>query len=437
MLHKSLKGLNRLPFHMPGHKRNPKFNIAGSELDITEIDGFDNLHDPKGEIAEIETSLAEIYNAEKSFLLVNGSTVGILAAIHAVCKRGDRIIIARNCHKSVFNACLLLGLSITYVEPEYNETNGFYGRLCQKAVDKAIDATPDAAAIVITSPTYEGYISKIKADIPLIIDAAHGAHLGLGGFPPYPEADIVISSLHKTLPALTQTAVINIYNKAYIEKVKLYLEIFETSSPSYVLMNSASVCCEYIKNNEGDFEHYRLAVEEMHKTPLDKLDILNTNDCGKIVVSTARANLSGNELADKFRTEHNIEPEAASINYVILMTSVGDTEESLTALKNALIKIDSECEPNNSDEFFEKPPCPARPFLISISDLKEKTSIDCCAGKKAAEFVYAYPPDIPILVPGELIAEEALNYIKKAINCGVNLISDCNLLPNYILTKKD
>ena len=434
MLYKRLKELTRIPFHMPGHKRNPKFNIAASELDITEIEGFDNLHSPNGVIAEIESSLADIYGAEKSFLLVNGSTVGILAAIHSVCKRGDTIIIARNCHKSVFNACLLLELEVAYIEPEFDGVHGFYTRVSQTAADAAIEAHPEAKAIVITSPTYEGYISNIKADIPLIIDAAHGAHLGLGGFPDYPQGDIVISSLHKTLPALTQTAVANVYNADFTDKIKLYLDIFETSSPSYVLMNSSSICCEYIRNNPKDFHEYRLAAEKLHKTELSNLKILDTDDCGKIIVSTAFADISGAELADILRNKHNIEPEASSINYVILMTSVADDSEALEYLQKALTEIDASCKSGEGKAII-KPPCPADKQIIKYSEEKCKTALSECIGKTANEFVYAYPPDIPILVPNEAITAEAAEYITKALKCGINMISDGNLLPNYILTK--
>jgi arginine/lysine/ornithine decarboxylase len=117
-LHEKLKTLERYPFHMPGHKRNPAFGITGSEIDITEIDGFDNLHAPTGVIADIEARLQTHYKSAHSFLLVNGSTVGILAAIFSVCNEGDKILIARNCHKSVYNACLLRKLRVVYLEPE-------------------------------------------------------------------------------------------------------------------------------------------------------------------------------------------------------------------------------------------------------------------------------------------------------------------------------
>ncbi len=435
MLHNELKKLNKLPFHMPGHKRNKEFGIAGSEIDITEIEDFDNLHCPSGLIAELENRLSDIYGAERSMLLVNGSTSGILVAIHSVCKRGDTIIIARNCHKSVFNACFLLELRIIFVEPEYDEIHGIYKSIRQNTVDEAIKANPNAAAVVITSPTYEGYISSIKTGLPLIIDAAHGAHLGLGGFPDYPKGDIVVSSLHKTLPALTQTAVINVYNKAYIERIKQFTDIFETSSPSYVLMNSASICCEYIINNSKAFEEYRASVEEIHELPLNKLNLLNTDDKGKIVVSTAKADISGVELADKLRNDYNIEPEAASISYVILMTSVADSEKALEILKSTLLEIDSKCSAKGKTNIIPQPPCPASPLVITTSENTENADLYLSEGKISAEFIFAYPPDIPIITPNEIITNEALEYIKASLKSGVNIISDSGLLPNYILTK--
>jgi len=170
-----LNGLNRYPFHMPGHKRNGAFNIVGSDIDITEIDGFDNLHNPTGVLLDIENRLSSIYKSEKSFMLVNGSTGGILAAVFALCKENDKIIIARNCHKSVYNACMLRKLRVSYIEPSYDYTNGCYKRIGQQSVDLAVKENPDAAAIVITSPTYEGMISNVNSPIPMIIDAAHGA----------------------------------------------------------------------------------------------------------------------------------------------------------------------------------------------------------------------------------------------------------------------
>ena len=155
ILEDKLKELDTYPFHMPGHKRNKKFGITGSEIDITEIDGFDNLHCPRGVIADIEKDLKKIYKSKKSLISVNGSSMGIMSAIFAVCNRNDKIIVARNCHKSVFNACMLLELKIIYIEPDYDSTNGYYMRLSQEAADRTVRENPDAKAMIITSPTYE------------------------------------------------------------------------------------------------------------------------------------------------------------------------------------------------------------------------------------------------------------------------------------------
>lgn len=422
---------------MPGHKRNEKFDITGSEIDITEIEGFDNLHDAKGVLLDIENNLKNIYKSKKSFMLVNGSTVGILSAIFAVCSEGDTVIIARNCHKSVFNACMLRRLKVVYIEPEFDEENGFYKRITQSAVDEAIKNHSEAKALIVTSPTYEGYASQINSSIPLIIDAAHGAHFSLGKFPKYPKGDIVVSSLHKTLPALTQTAVLNVYNDNYISKAKLYLDIFETSSPSYVLMNSVEKCCDFIENNKSEFDDYYNRLSSFHSLKLSKLKIRKTDDKSKIIVSTASSTISGKRLAQMLRDDFKIEVEAYSKNYVILMSSVADSEKAFRNLKTALLTIDdANYEVVSAESIpFKKPPCPDKAMIISIDDDSEQTDFDKSINKIANEFVFAYPPDIPLIVPGEIITKEIESYIKELKRFNVNVISDSGLFPDKILTK--
>lgn len=434
-LEDKLKELGTYPFHMPGHKRNKKFGITGSEIDITEIDGFDNLHYPRGVIADIEKDLEKIYKSKKSLISVNGSSMGIMSAIFAVCNRGDKIIVARNCHKSVFNACMLLELKIIYIEPDYDSTNGYYMRLSQETADKAIRENPDAKAMIITSPTYEGFISEIECDIPLIIDAAHGAHLGLGYFPKYPSGDIVISSLHKTLLSLTQTAVINIYSEKLIERVKRFNDIFQTTSPSYVLMNSISICADYVLKSRRDFCVFYENLCDLRLADTDNLRIMYTDDISKIIVSTAGTDISGNDLAEILRNKYKIEVEAYYKTYVLLMTSVADEKERLEYLKKALEEIDEGliCK---YEELIKKPPCPDKTMQIKIDDEGEETEIEESIGKVSNEFVYAYPPDIPIIVPNEIISTEAIRYIKDSAKNGVNIISDSALIPNKILTKK-
>ena len=434
MLHDDLKKLNKYPFHMPGHKRNSSFGINGCEIDITEINGYDNLHSPNGLILDIETKLSRLYKSSHSFMLINGSTVGILSAIFAVTDRGDKIIIARNCHKSVYNACFLRELEVAFIEPEYDETDGYYTNIKQSVINKAVENNPEAKAVVITSPTYEGNISNICTDIPLIIDCAHGAHFGFGSFPEYPKGDIVVSSLHRTLPSLTQTAVLNVYNEKFTDRIKTYLDIFETSSPSYVLMNSVSKCVEFLENSEETFDKYNSNLDDFYKTKLNNLKFKVGDDKGKIVVSTANCNISGRELGSMLRNEFSIECEMESINYIILMTSVADINEAFLKLSSALKSIDLRLKKSNSKSIKKT----SIPKLICQSyNVKStvKTPIENSIGLVCGEYIYAYPPDIPIIVPGELIEKEIIENITEMINSGINIISDSNLLPHYILTK--
>ena len=420
---------------MPGHKRNAKFGIAGSEIDITEIDGFDNLHAPCGVIADIESRLKGIYKSKRSFISVNGSTAGILAGIHAVCNKGDTVIVAKNCHKSVFNACMLLELKIRYIEPEFDYTNGYYTSISQRTVDEALKDVENARALIITSPTYEGFISRIKCDIPIITDAAHGAHLGLGYFPEYPKSYIVISSLHKTLPSLTQTAVVNVYNEKYINGVKRYMDIFQTTSPSYVLMNSIDLCCEYIENNPLDFGIFYEKLCDLRLVETNNLRIQYTDDISKIVLSCANTDINGVELAEKFRKEYNIEPEYASERYVLFMATVGDTQEGLASLKAAIEKIDEELL-STYCEILKKPPVTSDITQICISNEYEACNLSDSIGKISNEFVFAYPPGIPIIAPNEVISRNAVEYISLADKKGVNILSDSGEVANKILTKK-
>ena len=434
-LNDKLKKIERYPFHMPGHKRNDKFGITGANIDITEVEDYDNLHSPDGVLLDVENRLSTHYKSPRSYMLVNGSTVGILAAIHAVCSRGDKIIIARNCHKSVFNACYLLGLKTVYIEPEFDSVNQCYTGIMQDKVDEVTQRHSDAKAIVITNPTYEGRMSNIKADIPLIVDAAHGAHLGLGNFPAYPKGSIVISSLHKTLPALTQTAVLNIYDDKFTARAKRYLDILETSSPSYILMSSVSKCLDIIENKELFNEYYK-RLTDFRQIDLYSLHLKYSDDISKLVISTENTSMSGTELADILRNRYLIEPEMASLNYIVLMTSVGDTAEGFDRLQKALLEIDSTLLQKNEPPK-RKPPVPDGIKVFAYPERTAETPLDSSAGKACAEFIYAYPPDIPIICPNEIISEATIKYLKELIDSGVNVVSDSGLLPNSVLTKAD
>ncbi|MGN0533308.1 MAG: aminotransferase class I/II-fold pyridoxal phosphate-dependent enzyme [Eubacterium sp.] len=431
-LSEKLNAIDSYPFHMPGHKRNNDFQIPCAEIDITEIDGFDNLHNPTELLADMQKDLAEIYGFKKSIISVNGSTCCILAAVSALCRKGDKIIIARNCHKSVYNACFINNLEVVYIEPEYDYEFGVYTRINQSAVDEAVKENPDACAVVITSPTYEGFVSRITCPIPLIIDAAHGAHFGLCNYlPKRQEADIIIQSLHKTLPALTQTAVVHINNEKYYYQVKKYMDIFESSSPSYVLLSSVDRCIDFLKNRKSFFERYETLLYDFYSKAerLNNIKLLKNDDKSRIVVMS---NLfSGVELADILRSKYNIEAEGATLNYIILISTVCDTAEGFKRLYNALEQTDKQ---NGSfTPYCQKPSIPEKVFNSYDIDCATPCDLNNCIDKISAEYVFAYPPGIPIIVPGEKISKATVEEINGLIVNGVNIISDSSLLPDKIL----
>jgi len=238
------------PFHMPGHKRNKKFDEF-YKMDITEIEGFDNLHHPESIILEAEQRAAHLFGAEETFFLVNGSTSGILAAISSISKEGSTVLVARNSHKSVYHGIYLNNLKVTYLIPDVIEEFDINGGIDPEEVRICMEHNKEIAGVIITSPTYDGVVSDIRkiADIvheygiPLIVDEAHGAHFPLWDEAPESAiscgADMVIHSLHKTLPSLTQTALLHVNgNIVDRDKIRRFLGIYQSSSPSYVLMAS-------------------------------------------------------------------------------------------------------------------------------------------------------------------------------------------------------
>ena len=272
------------PFHMPGHKRNRASSADDFlfERDITEISGFDNLHHAEGILKDAMDEAAAIYGTDRSWYLVNGSTCGILSAVFATTENGGKILTARNCHKAVYHAICLNRLEAEYLYPEEITEFGINGGIRAEDVRKALekDAMHCAGnsgdvrgkitkiqAVLITSPTYEGVVSDIRAiadaaheyGIPLIVDEAHGAHLEYAdqchSFPKSAleyGADIVIQSLHKTLPCFTQTAILHVKGKLVDQdRISRYLSMFQTSSPSYLFMAGMERCLKFMEENKG------------------------------------------------------------------------------------------------------------------------------------------------------------------------------------------
>jgi len=456
---------------MPGHKR--RMNEVCTELpyriDITEIDGFDNLHHAEGILCEAQERAARLWGAKRSFFLVNGSTCGILSAVSAVAMSDSVFIMARNCHKSVYHGIYVNGMEVRYLYPDEAEPGlGFAGGISPMSVRDALEQCEaeqrKVAAVIITSPTYEGMVSDIAAiaeivhakGIPLLVDEAHGAHFGFAeGYPDtalHQGADAVIQSVHKTLPALTQTALLHLADGVRLDekRVERFLTIYQTSSPSYVLMSSIDLCMDVL-GREGrerlaarleDLEHFKRSM-----AGLQRIRLFYPSDPLKIVISVCGSEMTGKQIYDILLKEYHLQLEMAAGSYSLAMFSMMDTEEGYVRLARALKEIDERlcmrygcCVQTQDMEGLKAIPSviagakactrlKQRAVLEQVCSIREAYDADAewvalekGVGRVAAEFVSLYPPGIPLVTPGERIDKPLVDKIRNSLSQGLQVI---------------
>lgn len=464
------------PWHMPGHKRKNYIvekdgeaadkGAASSALpyemdkileqvmsmDVTEVPGTDDLHHPEEMILKSQQQLAKNYGTYASYYLVNGSTCGILSAIGAVAGGGKKhIIIARNCHKSVYNAVELFGLTPHYINPEYltleGEKSYIYGGICPQQVKSLVEEYPDVCAVVITSPTYEGVLSDVAEikrllepyGIPLIVDEAHGAHLpfmdNVGELPPSAVtlgADIVVQSLHKTLPSLTQTAILHVNNGLFNQNIKKYLSIFMSSSPSYVMLCSMeqAVVGSWEMKEQGGYREYLESLREFRQqlSELKCIKLLGMNRCEASALGQADSQIfayddtrivlyssvSGEYLAERLRALGNIEIEMSGVNYVVLISTYTDEPEDLAHLERTIRLVDDELESTLM--------LADRETGKTVADTFSTEDLYKLVGSSATDNIYVYPPGSYIVVAGEEISQAAVDKIIQLKASGKRII---------------
>lgn len=443
------------PFHMPGHKRQVHTEYLSNPyaVDITEITDFDNLHHAEGIIKENQDMAAELYHADKTWFLINGSTAGILAAVSACTSRGGKLLMARNCHKAVYHAAYLRGLETSYIYPSYEQACGLNGRISPDDVEKVLQENAGIEAVIITSPSYDGVVSDIEQiakmvhsyGIPLIVDEAHGAHFAFGEYFPTSAldlgADIVIHSLHKTLPAMTQTALLHKKgNRVSGERLEEFLGIYETSSPSYILMGGISYCLRFLKEQgkqkfEMFQENLKWAREKMKTMKVLHLvgeELIEENDIfdldySKMIISTVNADINGPQLHEILRKKYHLEMEMEAEQYVLALTSVMDSREGFDRLVKALLEIDESLQ-NKKEKMenyiFINSGCTAKKqqkctIWEAVEGVWEAVPLEESQGRVSAEYAYLYPPGIPLLVPGEEISEDFLIQEERLKNQGI------------------
>ena len=437
------------PFHMPGHKRNPELTFENPfQWDITEIQGFDDLHHPQGILKEAMDEAAALYGSGKTFFLVNGSSCGLLAAIGAVSEPGGRLLAARNCHKAVYHGILQGQLKASYVYPQRIEEWGINGGILPENVEILLKKEQGIKGVVITSPTYEGVVSDVASlakichqyGAALIIDEAHGAHFPFGkAFPPSAlelGADVVIQSLHKTLPSLTQTALLHVGKESLIpwERIQKYLSVYESSSPSYVLMASADQCIRYMRGaGRRKMEWFEERLKKLHSRLsacknirfLERTPEMYGWDFSKVF---CRLPGRGEWLVRQFRERYHIEPEMWDGDSVLFMTSLMDREEGFQRLEKGAMELDEEAGNlklsavrRETASVLPKRGEPVLTLSQAFWAEKENMALWESEGHIAGEFVYLYPPGIPVFVPGERITRDGLSYLSYQAGHGAHL----------------
>ena len=439
--------------HMPGHKQGKAVPTIYKndifEMDLTELPELDNLHVPEGPILKAQQMAAKAFGARESFFLVNGASCGLQAMITATCMPGDEIIIDRNCHAAVFSALILTGVIPRYIYPAYNKELGVIGGICPNDIKQALQQYPKAKAVLITCPTYHGICSDIKqiAQIVhqhqkvLLVDEAHGAHFCFHSKLPISAmeagADMCVQGAHKTLPALTQSALLHINHtqSVNVERIKSALKLFQTTSPSFILMTYLDIARHIMEqqgqqklervictaNNIRDDLNQKDYIYCIDRKVIGKDNIYDV-DATRFTVHFHNGTRTGYEVAKILNQKFNIQVEMADIYNIVCILSVGDYKKDLKDLCRAIKQLKSNI--GGVQKRISAVP-PKSLYAVSTREAyfadTHQIPLKQAEGSISATVVSCYPPCIPILCPGELITREIIAYIYKMHACSAKI----------------
>ena len=465
-----------ISFHVPGHKNgrsfekynSPSFSSDMIALDTTELPDTDNLHAPKDIIKKAQDRAAKVFKADHTFFLINGTSSGNISALMAVLNPGDKVVIPRDCHKSIMHGLIIGGYIPVYINPQINMEWGIPAGIEPEAIEKALWDNPDVKAVVVTYPNYYGVCSDIRAiaDIVhkhgkiLIVDEAHGSHFILNPQLPKPSievgADIVLQSTHKTLPAFTQSSMLHVKSdRVDLDRLKTMLMISQSSSPSYLLMASLDAAADIVEQDGSRLMANLLDKISYFQSEAKKIegirimddriigqDGVKNKDKTRLVINMTDIGLNGIELNHILRTTYHIQMEMADINNVVGVGTIGNDLYDFEMLLNALRDIASNRVPERSELVippfsFCTPNILVYPREATFS-AKKKILFKNSLGKISGEYIIPYPPGIPILCPGEEITQEIIEYVEHLKRFGVEIIGtkDEQLETIYIIEQK-
>ncbi|SNX53850.1 aminotransferase class I/II-fold pyridoxal phosphate-dependent enzyme [Thermoanaerobacterium sp. RBIITD] len=448
-----------IPYHMPGHKEgrsiSRKYIENLAKIDLTEVPGTDNLHDPKGPILEAEELAAKAFGSKMSFFLVNGTTSGIYAAMCTVLNNDDKILIQRNSHKSVYNGLVITGAIPCYLNPLIDYDDGIAMGISIDELETMLRSDNDIKAVLITYPNYYGFcvdIKKIaevvhKYDKILIVDEAHGAHFAFSEKLPITAskagADIVVESIHKTLPAFTQSSILHVNtDKINIEKLRFYLSLFQTTSPSYILMSSIDLAREFMEGEGKKKLNNCIDLSIKTRDILNQFDSINCLgkdvigrygiydfDPTKFTIDVKGLNLTGNDAEKILKSDFNIQVEMSDLYNILAIMTVVDTEKEFNILIDAIKKLRNYKKNINKKFIDYYPKIPQMAFKPSIAVKKSFKSVDLkdSIDKISCDYVIPYPPGIPLICPGEIVKKDMVQYINLLYNIGIKIVGIDNL----------
>lgn len=444
-----------VPFDVPGHKRgrgNPELvELLGEQcvgIDVNSMKPLDNLCHPISVIAEAEELAAEAFGAAYAFLMVGGTTSAVQSMVLSVCKRGDKIILPRNVHRSVINALVLCGAEPVYVNPETNHQLGISLGMKVSQVEEAIKENPDAVAVLVNNPTYYGICSDLKSIVKLahekgmfvLADEAHGTHFYFGEGLPVSAmeagADLAAVSMHKSGGSLTQSSFLLTGSRVNVGYVRQIINLTQTTSGSYLLLSSLDISRRNLALRGKEEFAKVIKLAEYARSEINAIggyyayskELINGNsvfdfDITKLSVNTLDIGLAGIEVYDILRDEYDIQIEFGDIGNILAYISIGDRRREVERLVSALAEIKRRYQKNRAgmlSQEYVNPKVIVTPQFAFYSE-KESIPIEKTAGRVCSEFVMCYPPGIPILAPGEQITKEILEYIKYAKEKGCSM----------------
>lgn len=449
----ALKGLmeeNSVSFHMPGHKGKNTLIEWGKYIpyiDTTEVEGVDNLLEPRGIIKESQELAAQVYGAKSTIYGVNGSTGSIYIALSTITKPGDKVLIQRNCHKAVYNAMILNRLNPVYMYPNYNEEHNVLTGLHPEEIEAILKEHEDIKAVVMTYPNYYGVCSDIEKIVEvvhkynkiLMVDEAHGPHMSFSDKMPISAlkagADIVIHSTHKTLPSFTQTSMIHVgTDRVDLNKLRDRFALYTTTSPSYLFTLSNEIAAAYMDGEGKDRLDWSInkvneVIERLQKIDRvfvftgDQLDpTIHAKDNTKILFKID--GIRGSQVKKILRQEHNIRLEMSDYYYGLILTSLMNDEEDYEKLIIAIEEIAKTAPYEEINSTNINMPTPRVEMNISSAYYSKKELIDLeqAIGRISAASIIPYPPGIPLIVPGEMITRELYDHIIMTLENGLEIV---------------